>query len=101
MSSAATLTAPSGSTQASLARGWSAITLWRAARGDLGVQVEAEIADIGAAPGVDHHVVAVEGGDVGEVGVDGVARRRAAQHLALVIETTSSEPSGIQPSPEG
>src|SRR5207244_2884000 len=40
-----------------------------------GVQVEAEVPDVGAAPGVDDHVVAVEGGERGEIGGDGEATR--------------------------
>ena len=36
-----------------------------------GVEVEAEVADVGAALGVDHHVVAVERGEPAQLGVGG------------------------------
>ena len=62
--SAAACTEPSGSTRASVAPACAASTSASVAA-DLGrVEVEAEVADVGAADGVDDHVVAVERGDL-------------------------------------
>jgi hypothetical protein len=55
----------------------------RSRRGPV-VEVEAEVADVGAALPVDDHVVAVEGGHAGQVGVvDQPAARLEAQQLAV------------------
>ena len=67
-------------------------------------QVEAEVADVGAALGVDDHVVERGSPQCSARSACTRRPRRRASGAAAggrVIETTSSEPSGIQPSPEG
>jgi len=67
--SAARVTVPSGSTRESRGAGCLAA-----------VPVEAEVADVGAAAGVHHHVVAGAGGDRREIGVKpGLAALRAQE----------------------
>ena len=66
--------------------------------------VEAEVADIGAAAGVDHHVIAPMAGMGREVAMDGQRAGRSAASAIIsfwsVIETTINRPSGAQPRPE-
>jgi hypothetical protein len=54
-----------------------------APRGDLRVQVEAEVADIGSPRGIDDHVVAMEVGDMAQLRMDvDLPVRLAPQELA-------------------
>ena len=65
------------------------------------VEVEPEVADVGAAAGVDHHVVAVERGDAAEVGVHDQSVVLEAQHPAIEHRHDQQRPSGSQPRPLG
>ena len=100
MSDAATCTEPSGSTRASFAVTWSASTDSTPRARELAVEVEAEVADVGAAEGVDDHVVAVERGDARQVGVLDEARRLEAQE-PLVEHRDDEQPAVGQPAEAG
>jgi hypothetical protein len=57
-----------------------------------GVQVEPEIADVGASAGVHHHVVAVKAGEGRQVGVLVERPSRKRSRRRSVMETTSRSP---------
>ena len=98
-SSAAAVTVPSRSTMASVA---GAVIGTESPVLSARVQVEPEVADVGAALGVDHHVVAVERGEVAQLGVhhQSVAARSAAP-CGRSSTPPACVPSGNQPRPLG
>ena len=78
--------------------------MFASGEGGAGVDVEAEGADVGAAVGVDGHVVELhllERAEVGDGGERAIARRRERMSLRSSMRTTSSAPSGVQPRPAG